>query len=371
LQMGEAVYADVNGDGIQDLLIGDSVFGDLNGVHTGLAVLLGLGNQTFSSPVFYPSVSSPLLIGNFLGDNTPSLIAGFQGAWGSAFLMNQGGASLSLTSTTSGTIAAGQAAPLSVVLTPTLPNRPTPTGTVTFYDAKVQIGSASLSSGAAAFSVSGLAPGTHSITASYSGDTNFNPSTSSVLSITVGAPPAPDYALTTSSASLSVAAGQSGSVTLSIGANAGVSASTNVTFACSGLPAGAMCAFAPATVQVAAMQASTDVLTISTKASSSNAVAHLPGPRAGVAMAGFGLAGLVLVTLPLGKSKRGSCAFTLTTLLVLGAMAGLSGCGGATPRATLSAPGTPAGTSMVTVTATAVSGSITIKHSTQVSLTVQ
>jgi hypothetical protein len=80
-QMGEAVYADLNGDGTPDLLVGDSVFGDLNGVQTGLAVLLGLGNQTFSSPIFYPSVSGPLLIGNFLGDNTPSLIASFQRAW--------------------------------------------------------------------------------------------------------------------------------------------------------------------------------------------------------------------------------------------------------------------------------------------------
>ena len=85
-------------------------------------------------------------------------------------------------------------------------------------------------------SLVGLAAGTHSIIATYSGDANFNPNASSILSIAVVAPPAADYALTVSSARLSIAAGQSGTLNLNIAANAGVSAGTGVTFACSGLP---------------------------------------------------------------------------------------------------------------------------------------
>src|SRR5262249_28916578 len=56
----------------------------------------------------------------------------------------------------------------------------TPTGTVTFLDAASTIGTATLdSTGAASFTTSGLAVGNHAIAASYSGDSNFNPSSSS------------------------------------------------------------------------------------------------------------------------------------------------------------------------------------------------
>ena len=58
----------------------------------------------------------------------------------------------------------------------------TPTGTVTFLDGASIIGTATLdSTGAASFTTSALAVGTHPITASYSGDTNFNANTSSPL----------------------------------------------------------------------------------------------------------------------------------------------------------------------------------------------
>jgi len=56
----------------------------------------------------------------------------------------------------------------------------TPTGTVTFLDGGSSIGTATLdSTGAGSFTTSALAVGTHTITASYSGDSNFNANTSS------------------------------------------------------------------------------------------------------------------------------------------------------------------------------------------------
>lgn len=56
----------------------------------------------------------------------------------------------------------------------------TPTGTVTFLDGTSTIGTATLdSTGAASFTTSALAVGAHTITASYSGDSNFNANTSS------------------------------------------------------------------------------------------------------------------------------------------------------------------------------------------------
>lgn len=60
-------------------------------------------------------------------------------------------------------------------------NTVTPTGRVIFKNSTTTLGSASLSSGKAKFSTSKLAVGSHSITAVYVGSTNFNGSTSPVL----------------------------------------------------------------------------------------------------------------------------------------------------------------------------------------------
>ncbi len=59
------------------------------------------------------------------------------------------------------------------------------TGTVTFKDGSTTLGTGTLSSGKATFSTSTLVVGSHSITASYGGSTNYNSSTSSALTQTV------------------------------------------------------------------------------------------------------------------------------------------------------------------------------------------
>jgi hypothetical protein len=81
-----------------------------------------------------------------------------------------------------------------------------PTGTVTFFDGAAPIGSGSLSGGVAQFTAAGgaLATGTHSITARYSGDSNFLSSTSASLAETVNA--APTSTLLTTSSNPSVTA---------------------------------------------------------------------------------------------------------------------------------------------------------------------
>jgi hypothetical protein len=61
----------------------------------------------------------------------------------------------------------------------------TPTGTVTFLNGTTTLGTGTLSSGSAKFATASLGGGSNSITASYSGDTNFNAATSSVLTQTV------------------------------------------------------------------------------------------------------------------------------------------------------------------------------------------
>ena len=59
----------------------------------------------------------------------------------------------------------------------------TPAGTIQFMDGATNLGSAvALSSGVATYATATLAAATHSITAVYSGDSNYAGSTSSVLS---------------------------------------------------------------------------------------------------------------------------------------------------------------------------------------------
>jgi hypothetical protein len=72
---------------------------------------------------------------------------------------------------------AGQTVTFTATLTP-----PTATGMVQFQDGNTNLGSAvALSSGVATFPTSALVAGTHSITASYQGDSNFLSSTSPAL----------------------------------------------------------------------------------------------------------------------------------------------------------------------------------------------
>jgi len=90
----------------------------------------------------------------------------------------------SLTASTGSTSAAGP-----VTFTAAVSGSGTPpTGSVTFFDGNFDLGSAALSSGSAGFATSALAVGTHSVTASYSGDTANAASTSGAVSVAVTGP---------------------------------------------------------------------------------------------------------------------------------------------------------------------------------------
>jgi uncharacterized protein (TIGR03437 family) len=84
----------------------------------------------------------------------------------------------------------------------------TATGTVTFLDGTAVLGSGTLGGGKATFSTSSLAVGSHSITASYGGDTNDKGSTSATLTETVSKLPAP-----TTTTTLTSSLNSSGTVT--------------------------------------------------------------------------------------------------------------------------------------------------------------
>ncbi len=307
LAWGPALASDFNGDGKEDVLGGDTV-------------LLNLG------------VSS--------GTGTPTAPAATTTTLSASSSSVAQGAALTLTATVSDGSSSG-----------------TPTGTITFNDGSTPLGTATLSSGAGSFSISSLGAGAHSITASYGGDASFTASTSSAITVTITAPPPPPagYGLSLNPASGSVAA--TGSTTTSLTITPVNGFHQVVSFACSGLPAGSACSFAPSTITPAGAAVVT-TMTVTTGATASLAHPAVPGKLP------FTLGGGLLSLALLGSRRRmrsrllswlAVCALGVTILGVGSCSSGsggssMSGSGGGGGSAAPS--GTAPGTSAVTVTAT-------------------
>jgi hypothetical protein len=342
--------ADVNGDGNLDIVYDSSYLGP----DDGLTVLLGHGDGTFAIALRYPMpAESNLAAGNFLGDNTESLIAAIPGA-AAALVINQGGTVVTLASTPS---------TISAQVSPSLNGRPTPTGTGTFLDGTTVLGTGALANGAASADLSQLTVGTHVITFRYSGDANFQPNTAS-STITVTTAPAPDFSINSSPDSLSVTPGQTVKTQLTITANAGLSGS--VTFACSGLPAESNCSFAPASLTASPGQASTTTLSISTTAASSalRTLARVTRARTMTALA-------FLLIVPFFGGRRRFRLSLMIGVMIL-STASLLGCGGSGSSSNGSTDtGSPAGSYTVTVTATSVAGGIPIMHTLPLTVVIQ
>ena len=238
----------------------------------------------------------------------------------------------------------------------------TPTGTVTFTSGATVLGPATLSGGNATISTSSLAAGSYSFAATYSGDATFAGSTSATAtSLTVV-----DFTVTPPQTSLTVTRGVGNTTSLTITPIPLAGFNPTVTFACSGLPSEATCTFSPTSVTPNGAAASTSV-TINAKAP----VAMLePGfGRARVFYAVFLPAMIGFLFLSNNKKTRLAGSVRVLSLVGILALSTLwwTACGGSKAP---SDPGTPVGTSTVTVTATS-SGTSPITKQVAITLTVQ
>jgi hypothetical protein len=235
-----------------------------------------------------------------------------------------------------------------------------PGGTVNFYDGTTLLNSSpsAVSSGTATLVTTALPAGTQSITAVYSGNTDFTSSTSSALAESVLSP---EFAIAASPASQSVLPSKSAQYTITL-TPVNPAFVYPVSLSVSGLPAGVTAAFAPASVAIGA-GTSTSVLTLSAGASAG--LRRSGWPFGGV-VASTSLAFLVLPLFFSGRfrrvSKRLARAGKLAiAVFALAALVTLAGCGGGGFF--------NHGNQTSTVTVTAISGPNT--HTTSVTLTVQ
>ena len=240
-----------------------------------------------------------------------------------------------------------------------------PTGNVSFTSGATTLGTAPVTDGIATLSVSFAAAGTYSVSASYTGDSENQPSTSNAVSIAVGAP---DFTVAVSPGTATITPGQSVAATLTITPVAGYSGT--VRFSCGTLPSLAACVFAPSSVAPSNGTAATTKLTITTTAPSAETQRGAVRSLEPIVWTSV----VFLLFLPGHCLKR--CRRRIYSLWLLLFLISLPGCGGsnasssgATTSSAPSTPGTPTG--MQTITVSANDSTRKLSHSVTLQIVVQ
>jgi hypothetical protein len=241
-----------------------------------------------------------------------------------------------------------------------------PTGSITFRDGQTQLGVVALNGGEASVGSTNLAVGTHTLTASYSGDSNYVTSTSAGLTVTVATAPAADYSLTMSASALTVTQGSSGNLTFTVTPKNGFKQA--IGFSCLGLPDGGSCTFDPQTITPVAGGAVSATVTVQLPTASGTAATPIaplpviPGARFYIlAFAILGILGLAGIKRSVTQAtKFARVVLASTALAALLATANCAGYSGQKTRQ-------PASTYVVTLTASAANAPT---HTQQFTLTV-
>lgn len=172
---GSVVAADFNRDRNLDLAVSD--FEGNN-----LTVLQGNGTGAFSSSFALNTGTGPtsVAVGDFNRDGSPDLAVVSNGENNVEILLNKAGTFVQLSSSRNPS-KVGQPVTFTAAVKGSVLTTSTPTGTLTFSSGSTILGTVKLKSGLGSFTTSTLPKGSHKISASYSGDTTFNPNESGVL----------------------------------------------------------------------------------------------------------------------------------------------------------------------------------------------
>ena len=202
----------------------------------------------------------------------------------------------------------------------------TPTGSINFNDGTTLLGAVNLASGAAAYTTTVLPSGNHSITAAYSGDSNFTAVTTSALDEAID-----DFSLNISSSggsTVTVKPGNTATYQLTFAPMNGSTFPAPINLAVSGLPTGAKATITPSTIP---SNSGTTTVTLAVSVPSQTAMqhSHEPFPRTPFSIA------LGLIVLPfVGRFRRRfrgrGASLGLLLFFLMGAtlFTALPGCGG-------------------------------------------
>jgi hypothetical protein len=219
-----------------------------------------------------------------------------------------------------------------------------PTGTVQFLSGTQAVGNpVKLQNSLAILTTTQLANGSNTITAVYSGDANFNASTSLPRKLFIGNP---DFQIAVNPGNVTASASTAGTTTLLVTPGPGLGFSGSVSFACSGLSAPATCSVQPAQLFLDGFTPASAKVTI-TKSGTQGAVRlasfRRPRPLSGP-IAALSLVLVFLLGCP--RKQRYLQVYALIALCLLSGI--IAGCSSA------SSPATPAPTSGITGTSTVV-----------------
>jgi hypothetical protein len=388
----EGAYADFNGDGKPDLVLSLVHFLFLPGPgvsNFGYLVNLGEGSfsplqQTITSadfddgyyqgPIQDLADYGDIFVGDFNGDGAIDVLNSQNTndeVYASEIFFNAGAVSFSLT--TSAT-ASTQYSPvtLTATVTPSV-SQDSPSGTVSFFDNGTLLQTANVSDGTATLTLTSLPVGPNVITASYSGDADFNGATAST-SVSIGVTAlTPAFTLSAPApGTLTLTAGATGTVTVGLAGNAAFSGA--VTLTCTGAPTESSCTVAPGSITLAGGQSTTAAVVIATTPPNNTFSAQNSAQKWLTGAGSLAVAGFAFLLYPSRRRRRIFTTWTILFLLATAAIGTLSltGCGSSVkhttpPVVTDKYPGTPAGTTTLTITAT--SGSIT--QTQTIALTVQ
>ncbi|GAC1505675.1 MAG: hypothetical protein NVS1B11_03830 [Terriglobales bacterium] len=197
-----------------------------------------------------------------------------------------------------------------------------------------------------------LPAGQNTITAQYSGDSNYAGSNAAAITVNVQQ----DFSITDSASSMTVTRGTSGTLKITITGQTGYNGTVNfATSSCSGLPAESTCSFSPSAIT----GSGTTALTVTTTAPKTSMLRGFGWTSS----FGIAFAGVFLLAAP--SRRRVSTGVLAVSVFI--SLLTLVGCGGGGSSSHISDPGTPVGTYTVSVTAT--SGALS--HSTSFTLTTQ